>query len=282
MKSELERIFDQGGPQALNALSMEDKLRTAGDFMAHVIRTATGPIVLCWTGGKDSTLILWFTRKACLEQGLPMPSLLFIDELNVFPETRAFQYQVCKLWNLELEIICNESLAAQNPECGKVIPLANLDDHNRNALQEAGHCGAELIFEPDSPVCNHLLKTVPLRRFILERKPEGVITALRWDEHPARADETPVSPRTAPPHVRLHPLLHFTERDIWGAIHKHDVPYCDLYRQGYRSLGAKSATAPVEPGVPAWEQDLDHTRERQGRGSEKEQAMEQLRSLGYM
>lgn len=36
------------------------------------------------------------------------------------------------------------------------------------------------------------------------------------------------------------------------------------------------------PGVPAWEQDLEHTVERAGRRQDKEQMMERLRKLGYM
>jgi phosphoadenosine phosphosulfate reductase len=34
--------------------------------------------------------------------------------------------------------------------------------------------------------------------------------------------------------------------------------------------------------IPAWEQDLENTPERAGRGKDKEAIMEQLRSLGYM
>jgi phosphoadenosine phosphosulfate reductase len=34
--------------------------------------------------------------------------------------------------------------------------------------------------------------------------------------------------------------------------------------------------------LPAWEQDLENTTERAGRGQEKEQIMKQLRNLGYM
>jgi phosphoadenosine phosphosulfate reductase len=34
--------------------------------------------------------------------------------------------------------------------------------------------------------------------------------------------------------------------------------------------------------IPAWEQDLENTPERAGRGQEKEEIMAQLRPLGYM
>jgi phosphoadenosine phosphosulfate reductase len=60
-----------------------------------------------------------------------------------------------------------------------------------------------------------------------------------------------------------------------------DIPYCPLYEQGYRSLGAKTTSQKMSD-VPAWEQDLEYTEERAGRRQDKEKTMERLRKLGYM
>lgn len=62
---------------------------------------------------------------------------------------------------------------------------------------------------------------------------------------------------------------------------KYKLPFCELYAQGYRSLGARYNTRPVDD-IPAWEQDIDNIPERLGRGQNKEKIMEQLRNLGYM
>ncbi|HDK27177.1 MAG TPA: adenylyltransferase, partial [Candidatus Atribacteria bacterium] len=85
-----------------------------------------------------------------------------------------------------------------------------------------------------------------------------------------------------PEHTRVSPILHFTERDIWDNTHLHNLPYCPLYKIGYRSLGARSSSNPGEVGVPAWEQDLENVPERAGRRQDKEKAMARLRKLGYM
>ncbi|KII65651.1 FAD synthase [Thelohanellus kitauei] len=42
--------------------------------------------------------------------------------------------------------------------------------------------------------------------------------------------------------LRIHPLLDFTYEDIWSYIYRYDVPFCQLYNQGYTSLGPKSIT----------------------------------------
>ena len=85
-----------------------------------------------------------------------------------------------------------------------------------------------------------------------------------------------------PEHTRIKPVLHFTERDIWNNVMVNKIPYCVLYEQGYRSLGAMTTSKIAVEGVPAWEQDLEHTAERGGRRQDKEQMMDRLRKLGYM
>jgi len=75
--------------------------------------------------------------------------------------------------------------------------------------------------------------------------------------------------------------LLFTEKDLWDTYAAFKIPFCPLYEQGNRSLGAKSSTE-ERSDVPAWEQDIENTEERSGRPQDKEKAMERLRQLGYM
>ena len=96
------------------------------------------------------------------------------------------------------------------------------------------------------------------------------MVGIRWDEHPARSEEKPISKRKD--HDRIHPILDFTEEDIWDYIYLNKVPYNPLYDMGYRSVGEKEFTQPVfEKGAS----------ERAGREKEKEEIMEKLRKLGY-
>src|SRR5262249_59984843 len=62
-----------------------------------------------------------------------------------------------------------------------------------------------------------------------------------WDQF-----NTDLPPGT---HLRVHPLLHWTELDVWRYVQREDIPVVDLYfaRDGkrYRSLGDQDITFPV-------------------------------------
>ncbi|MEQ9350565.1 MAG: phosphoadenosine phosphosulfate reductase family protein, partial [Alphaproteobacteria bacterium] len=136
------------------------------------------------------------------------------------------------------------------------------------------------------------------------------------DEQAIRAKERIFSPRSAtgewdvrdqppefwdhyktefPPgtHVRIHPILDWTELDVWRYAAREGIPLVDLYfaRDGkrYRSLGDQDITSPVASQATTIEQviaELEATREseRAGRAMdhESEDAFERLRAAGYM
>ncbi|MFQ5951092.1 MAG: phosphoadenosine phosphosulfate reductase family protein, partial [Candidatus Geothermarchaeales archaeon] len=106
------------------------------------------------------------------------------------------------------------------------------------------------------------------------------ISGIRWDENPSRAAEVFLSPREDPPHVRVHPILPWTERDVWTYTLEHDLPIHPLYDRGYRSFDGVQDSEPIEDR-PAWEQNLEGSVERAGRAQDKEEMMRRLRDLGY-
>ncbi|MCB1555840.1 MAG: phosphoadenosine phosphosulfate reductase family protein, partial [Alphaproteobacteria bacterium] len=144
----------------------------------------------------------------------------------------------------------------------------------------------------------------------------GIIAGIRRDEQSMRAKERVFSPRTLDGtwdfkdqpaefwdqyktdfpdgcHVRIHPLLHWTEIDIWRYTQREGIPVVPLYfaRGGkrYRSLGEKNITFPVVSEATTIE-DIIHeletttTGERAGRSMdhEAEDSFERLRERGYM
>ena len=145
---------------------------------------------------------------------------------------------------------------------------------------------------------------------------KGIIAGIRRDEQATRAKERVFSPRAdngawnfrdQPPefwdhfksdlpegtHLRVHPLLAWTELDIWRYIERENIPVVDLYysKNGkrYRSLGDQDITSPVVSDASniaeiIAELETTKTSERAGRAMdhEREDAFERLRASGYM
>jgi len=223
----------------------------------------------------------WLFREACKEISVPIPKIMFIDEGYVFEEIWDIVNRLKKEWNLNVIVAKNTDVSDKAKNVGDIIKVSSLNERNRSEIEKLGFDEEEFPFEPESFVGNHLMKTVAMNVFLEEYGVQALATAIRWDEQTARIEESYFSPRNEPPHTRVQPILHFKERDIWNFIFKYNVPFCVLYKEGYRSLGAKGSTIKVSD-IPAWEQDLENTPERAGRGQSKEEIMGKLRDLGYM
>lgn len=239
-----------------------------------------------WTGGKDSTLSLWIVRQVCQEKGVPVPKTMIIGEGDEFEEIEEFVEEIRKEWDIPLEVCRNEDvLKAANYTLNAPVKVNALNERNRAEIERIGFDGEEFPFEAESYVGNHLMKTVVFNQFLERRHIKAVFQALRWDEHPARFNdeyfEHMEAAHLVPEHTRIRPILHFTEKDLWDTYAAFNIPYCTLYEQGYRSLGAKTTTVKASD-IPAWNQDLENTEERGGRRQDKEKAMERMRKLGYM
>jgi phosphoadenosine phosphosulfate reductase len=266
----------------LLSLSLDEKVEQSKKVIKEMIgRFGIENIAVAWTGGKDSTTLLWLFKSACSELSVPLPKCMFIDEGDVFDEIWAIVELLKNDWNINVVVNKNIDVSSKARNLGDVIQVRDLNERNRRELQTLKFADESFAFEPESFVGNHLMKTVPMKQFIENNGIKALATAIRWDEQDARVQETYFSPRANPEHMRVHPILHFGERDIWNNIHKNNIPFCSLYHRGYRSLGARCSTKRFSD-VPAWQQDLENTTERGGRGQDKEAIMGQLRDLGYM
>ena len=238
-------------------------------------------ILIAWSGGKDSTLVLWLTLQVCNDLKLPCSRALDIDQADQFPEIEQFRDEIAQRWQVPLIIVRNSDILDRVTRIGDPITVSTLNTQNQAAIKEFGYTDQTFQWIPDSPLCTHLLKNIPVREALTAHNIQAMMTGIRWDEHSSREKETFLSPREKPTHMRVHPILHFTEQDIWDTLFGLDIPFNSLYQRGYRSLGTRSGTFHAST-IPAWQQDLTVSIERGGRSEEKERVMEQLRALGYM
>lgn len=242
---------------------------------------------MVWSAGKDSTLMLWICRKFCMENNLPMPICFTIDEFDVFEEIDAMLKIYAERWDLRLDWGINIDIVEHSGwKLNEDVVVGELTPENQNEIKRIGFGELERFpFEAESFIGNHLMKSVVINKYLRDHGVKSFYQGLRWDEQPTRSDdpyfEDVEGDEFTPQQTRIRPILHFTERDLWETTLYFDIPYCSLYEQGYRSLGAKTTSIKLED-KPAWEQDLENTIERAGRRQDKEAAMARLRQLGYM
>ncbi len=262
-----------------DAMPQEAKVAVAQGVLRSAF-SADRRSVLLWTGGKDSTLVLYLALDLARREGLPVPRTVVVDHGQHFPETWTFLRDVARREGLNLEVARNDALLRAGRAAEGTVPFADLDAADQEEALKAGFQGTDVPLSLNTQVGNHLLKTVALNHFLTDHGVDAVVTGIRWDENPARSTEVFFSPRASPAHTRIHPILPWTERDVWDYTLSKGLPFHPLYRAGYRSLDGVYDSRPTDTR-PAWEQDLEGTPERAGRAQDKESIMARLRALGY-
>ncbi|GAD51617.1 LOW QUALITY PROTEIN: sulfate adenylyltransferase subunit 2 [Halarchaeum acidiphilum MH1-52-1] len=298
--------------------SLEDKIEKAVEVVRTGLEEYENPAIM-WTGGKDSTLTLYFVKEVAEEYGYEMPPAIFIDHYQHFDDLLDFAERWSDEWDFELIYARNEDVGdyveANDLEPGDDIEISELSEHNQHHVRDILEYEEDTFpFLLDTYVGNHLLKTVALNDALEEYDVDGIFSGIRWDEQEARADETFFSPRhdpdIYPPHDRIQPILQFDEAAVWDAfwhyvvpesvdefpdegyvpqsyddlpndLSHEDIPVSPKYFKAFRSLGSEVSTDKAAE-EPAWLQNLEETTERAGRAQDKEDLMERLRDLGYM
>ena len=65
-----------------------------------------------------------------------------------------------------------------------------------------------------------------------------VVTGIRWQESSKRAKrEMRESCNRHKATQFLHPIIDWSDKEVWEYIHKYNIPYCELYDQGFKRLG---------------------------------------------
>jgi len=265
-----------------SSLSLGNKLKLCKTIIQHSLkRFKSADLATAATGGKDSTLMLWLIKQVVEKEKLVFPQVVFIDEGDVFEETKKFINNLAKDWRFKLSVTHNHDLSSKVRKIGDMVKVADLNSINRKELKKLGFKGEKFAFEAESLIGNHLMKTVALNMWLKANKKKVLFVGVRWDEQETRSKDDFFRQVDFPKHCRVEPILHVSEKEVWQIIHDKEIPFVSLYQRGYRSLGAKTTTN-KSSNKPAWEQDFKKTAERSGRQQDKEQIMEKLRSLGYM
>jgi sulfate adenylyltransferase subunit 2 len=289
-----------------------DKLEAQSVYLLREAYREFKNLCMLWSVGKDSTVLLWLARKAFFGH-VPIP-LVHIDTHYKIPEMIRYRDAIALEWKLTM--IYGENRAAldakQTFPDGAIDRIACCKNLKTDALKNT------LSGTWPRYRLNHTT-----RKYEVDKNTDpytGVIVGARADEEGSRSKERYFSPRDKrsdwdvgdqppefwnqyktdfPPgtHIRIHPLLDWTELNIWEYIQRENIPITDLYfdqGQGtrYRSLGCYPCTTAVESTAKNVDDVVSELRvgkfaniaERSGRAQDKEDGggLETLRREGYM
>ena len=292
-----------------------DHLQQLENISVHILREAYAnfkSLCMLWSIGKDSTVLLWLARKAFLGH-VPF-TLVHIDTHFKIPEMIEYRDRLTRQWHLDMVYGVNtEALEAK-----QTFPDGAADRIACCRLLKTEALKRTLSGRWPRYRFNHAVGQYEVDA---NREPfTGVIAGVRSDEEGSRSKERYFSARDRdsewdiadqPPelwnqyktdfapgtHVRIHPLLDWTELNVWEYIERENIPTVSLYyNQGngkrYRSLGCWPCTNPIDSPSRTVREiieelaggKLTHIAERSGRAQDAEDGggLETLRREGYM
>ncbi len=280
----------------------------------HILREAYANfknLGMLWSIGKDSTVLLWLARKAFFGH-VPIP-LVHIDTSYKIPEMIEYRNRLAMEWHLTMIYGQNEKALKDQ----QTFPDGNVD-----RITCCQSLKSEALKNTLSGAWTRYKLNLQTGEYEKDKNTDpytGVIVGVRADEEGSRSKERYFSSRDQannwdvgdqPPefwnqyktdfapgtHVRIHPLLDWTELNIWEYIKKENIPTVSLYYDKgsgsrYRSLGCFPCTTPVESTAKNVDDIIDelisgkfsNIAERSGRAQDEEGGgLETLRRDGYM
>lgn len=193
----------------------------AAERVAWALENLPGNYAVSSSFGAQSAVALHLVTR----QQPDIPVVL-IDTGYLFPQTYQFADELTERLKLNLKVYRGSlSIAWMEARFGR--------------LWEKGEEGIEHY--------NRLRKVEPMRRALTELGARTWIAGLRRSQSKTRQQLDVLELRDD--RWKLHPLVDWTDRDIWQYLKQHDLPYHPLWESGYISIGDTHTTRPWQPGM---------------------------------
>jgi len=188
--------------------------REALGFIKNTVERIKKPVVIAYSGGKDSLTVLLLSLKALRERGIKF-DVIFVDTGLEIPETLENVEDVEKRYNLEIIRIESEDFWEK--------------------LEEYGPPGRDYRW------CSEVCKMKPVERFIRSRyKDDGCLTlvGLRKYESINRSKKPRIwKSRHVKGQIQCAPILHWSAMHVWLYLFKNRAPYNRVYTLGFDRVG---------------------------------------------
>lgn len=231
-------------------------------FISKILKKHNNPVI-CWSGGKDSTVMLHMIINQ-----KPNTPVIFVDSGVDFPETINYIKKMKKEWNLNLIITKpdkDQTFWDVGKKYGWPIFGKNIASNVGRAMR-TGNIRRQLSNFEKHLIKNNIKISAKCSYYIRE-KPSKIIEknfnfdvkfiALRTDESRARA-------RLWVDHGdyyfvrhyfsnyngiwKSNPMAFWNDRDIWEYHKKNDIPFCDLYGKGHTRNGCWTCAMAIRNG----------------------------------
>ena len=194
---------------------------TAEERVAFALDRFKPGIVLTSSFGAQAAVSLHLVTR----QWPDIPVLL-LDTQHLFPETYRFVDELTERLRLNLRVYRSALSAAwQEARHGK--------------LWEQGLEGIERY--------NRINKVEPMNRALDDLHARAWFAGLRRQQSSTRKHLSVLAEQNG--RVKIHPIIDWTDRDVYGYLLKHDLPYHPLWEQGYVSIGDVHTTRPLSEGM---------------------------------
>ena len=198
----------------LETLSAEQRVAWALEHFADAI-------VMSSSFGAQAAMSLHMVTR----QRPDIPVIL-IDTGYLFPETYEFIDALTERLALNLRVYRSElSPSQQETLFGR--------------LWEQGLAGIEFY--------NRINKVEPMQRALQELGAQAWIAGLRRQQAQSRKNLGVLVLRNG--RVKVHPIIDWTDRDVYRYLSKHNLPYHPLWHQGYVSIGDVHTTRQLAAGM---------------------------------
>lgn len=205
----------------LEAMNRELEATPAEQRVAWALENFSNRIVMTSSFGAQSAVCLHMVT-----QQQPNIPVVLIDTGYLFPETYRFVDELVERLSLNLQIYrAQHSPAWQEARYGK--------------LWEQGLEGIDRY--------NQMNKVEPMQRAMRDLDVGAWISGLRRQQAKSRQHLDVLLWRNG--RCKVHPVIDWTDRDIYRYLSKHGLPYHPLWEQGYVSIGDVHTTHRLVDGM---------------------------------
>ncbi len=205
----------------LAAMNRDLEKRSAEQRVAWALENFPGHVVLTSSFGAQSAVCL---HLVSIQQ--PDIPVVLVDTGYLFPETYQFIDDLTERLSLNLHIYrAQHSSSWQEARYGK--------------LWEQGLEGIERY--------NHINKVEPMQRALKDLGATAWISGLRRQQAKSRQQLEVLLWRNG--RCKVHPLIDWTDRDVYRYLTRCNLPYHPLWEQGYVSIGDVHTTRRLADGM---------------------------------